>query len=47
MGPYKSESVRLEVEVLEPESTPMRIALEQMRDEGFQVPPVSIVRGFF
>ena len=37
LGPYSADSVRLEVEVLEPDYAPMRVALEQMRDDGFKV----------
>ncbi len=37
LGPYKDETVRVEVEVLEPEMYAVRGALESLREHGVKV----------
>ncbi|EJW70939.1 hypothetical protein WUBG_18154 [Wuchereria bancrofti] len=37
LGPYKEERVKLEVEILQPDSSPLKYALDQLRDLGFKV----------
>uniref|UniRef100_A0A915CG24 Glycogen [starch] synthase n=1 Tax=Parascaris univalens TaxID=6257 RepID=A0A915CG24_PARUN len=37
LGPYNEERVKLEVEILEPDSASMKYALDQMREIGFRV----------
>lgn len=37
IGPYKDETVRVEVEVLEPEMYAVRGALESLREHGVKV----------
>ncbi|GMT04473.1 hypothetical protein PENTCL1PPCAC_26647, partial [Pristionchus entomophagus] len=37
LGPYNEERAKMEMEVLEPDNAPMRHALENMREIGFQV----------
>lgn len=37
LGPYNEEQVRLEVEVLEPDTASMKYTLDQMKDWGFHV----------
>uniref|UniRef100_A0A1I8EVY4 Glycogen [starch] synthase n=1 Tax=Wuchereria bancrofti TaxID=6293 RepID=A0A1I8EVY4_WUCBA len=36
LGPYKEERVKLEVEILQPDSSPLKYALDQLRDLGFK-----------
>ncbi|VDN07205.1 unnamed protein product [Thelazia callipaeda] len=36
LGPYNEERVKLEVEILQPDATPLRYALDQLKDMGFQ-----------
>ncbi|VDK66613.1 unnamed protein product [Onchocerca ochengi] len=36
LGPYNEERVKLEVEILQPDSSPLKYALDQLRDLGFK-----------
>lgn len=37
LGPYNEDTVRIEVEILEPETYAMRKAIENMREHGVKV----------
>lgn len=41
LGPYNEETVKLEVEILEPETYAMRLTLESLREQGVKVSFVS------
>lgn len=37
LGPYNEDTVKLEVEIQEPETYAMRLSLENMREQGVKV----------
>ena len=44
IGPYNESCVRLEVEVMEPEHSVMKEAVEALRSEGVKVRLIVIIR---